>query len=172
MLTNNITDEQKPATALEVHVLTKSSLLEGKGICITVVDDQVNLLSEETHAGTDPVKRYQTCADKNTSDFSIQRKSVSRYFLCRCSYGHCFVLCIVSYRARGRLSKLKHRVLGKYTPQSGYIVIIHLDGSWKTVKSSNQNCLFHAVIQATTNDGAKQKAVEPFSKVGEKVSHY
>ncbi|KAF4088642.1 hypothetical protein AMELA_G00057110, partial [Ameiurus melas] len=50
---NNITDEQKPATALAVHVLTKSNLLEGKGICITVVDTQ-GLLTEEIYSGTDP----------------------------------------------------------------------------------------------------------------------
>ncbi|XP_058251050.1 uncharacterized protein LOC131356177 isoform X2 [Hemibagrus wyckioides] len=50
---NNIADVQKPATDLEVHILTKSNLLEGKGICITVVDAQ-GLHSEKTFPGTDP----------------------------------------------------------------------------------------------------------------------
>ncbi|KAI5619423.1 hypothetical protein C0J50_20820 [Silurus asotus] len=51
---NNLIDKQKPATALDVHVLTKSNLLKGKGICITVVDDQGKLLTEVTYKGTDP----------------------------------------------------------------------------------------------------------------------
>ncbi|KAG7330659.1 hypothetical protein KOW79_006881 [Hemibagrus wyckioides] len=44
---------EEPATDLEVHILTKSNLLEGKGICITVVDAQ-GLHSEKTFPGTDP----------------------------------------------------------------------------------------------------------------------
>lgn len=52
--TQKLSDEHQPVTALEVHVLTKSDLLEGKGICVSVVDDKGNLLTEETYPGTDP----------------------------------------------------------------------------------------------------------------------
>lgn len=51
---NNVTNEENPATALEMHVLTQSDLLGGKGVCITVVDAKGKLLSEETFQGTDP----------------------------------------------------------------------------------------------------------------------
>ncbi|MCJ8731143.1 hypothetical protein PDJAM_G00195850 [Pangasius djambal] len=57
-------------------------------------------------------------------------------------------------------------------PQSGHIDIIRPDGSRETVDSSNQNCLFHAVIQATTNDPndvVQQKAVELRRKVSEEI---
>ncbi|XP_053089562.1 uncharacterized protein LOC113524094 isoform X2 [Pangasianodon hypophthalmus] len=143
---NNIADEQKPATALEVHVLTKSNLLEGKGICITVIDDKGKPLTEETYPGTDPAAGAIKL---------VLPKSP-----------------LTSPEERGIWSKLKDRVTGKDTPQSGHIDIIRPDGSRETVDSSNQNCLFHAVIQATTNDPnevVQQKAVELRRKVSEEI---
>ncbi|MCI4376966.1 hypothetical protein PGIGA_G00197800 [Pangasianodon gigas] len=145
----DIADEQKPATALEIHVLTKSNLLEGKGICITVVDEQGKPLTEETYPGTDPAAGAIKLALTKTP--------------------------LTSPEERGIWSKLKDRVTGKDTPRSGHIDIIRPDGSRETVDSSNQNCLFHAVIQATTNDPndvLQQKATELRSKVSEEVSNY
>lgn len=76
------------------------------------------------------------------------------------------------YREKGTLSKIKGRIIGKDTPWTGHIDIIRPDGSVETVNSSNQNCLFHAVIQATTNDPSdvQGKAVDLRSKVSEEVS--
>ncbi|KAF7706858.1 hypothetical protein HF521_020112 [Silurus meridionalis] len=142
----NVTDEEKPATALEVHVLTKSDLLKGKGICITVVDDRGKLLTEETYTGTDPTA--------GTIKLVITKTSLT------------------SPGETGKFSKLKDWILGKDTAQIGHIDILLPDGSRGTVNSSNQNCLFHAVIQATTNhsnDEIKQKAVELRRKVSEEI---
>ncbi|XP_058250657.1 uncharacterized protein LOC131355984 isoform X1 [Hemibagrus wyckioides] len=143
---NNVTDEQKPATALEVHVLTKSNLLDGKGICLTVVDDKGKLLTEETYPGTDPaagtIKLVLTKTPQTSSG------------------------------TRGIWSKLKEMAMGKDTAQSGHIDIIRSDGSRETVNSSNQSCLFHAVIQATANDpndDLQQKAIELRSKVSQEI---
>ncbi|XP_058251202.1 uncharacterized protein LOC131356317 [Hemibagrus wyckioides] len=148
---NNITDEQKPATTLEVHVLTKSNLLDGKGICLTVVDDKGKLLTEETYPGTDPAAGTIKLVLTKTPQTSSGKG--------------------------GFWSKLTDRVMGNDTPQSGHIDIIHSDDSWEIVNSTNQNCLFHAVIQATAKDpnvDIKQKAVELRIKVSEeyKTSHY
>ncbi|GAA6088176.1 uncharacterized protein LOC113635008 isoform X1 [Tachysurus ichikawai] len=143
-----ITDEQKPATALEVHVLTKSNLLDGKGICFSVVDDKGNLLTYSNYPGTDQ--------EAGTINLLLTKTPQT------------------SPGKRGMRSKLTDRVMGKDTPQSGHISIIHPDGSRETVNSSNQNCLYHAVIQATTNDPKvdfNQKAVELRRKVQHEVVH-
>ncbi|XP_060731332.1 uncharacterized protein LOC132849137 isoform X2 [Tachysurus vachellii] len=132
-----ITDEQKPATALEVLVLTKSNLLDGKGICLSVVDHKGNLLTYENYPGTDPAAGNINLVLTKTPQ--------------------------TSPGSRGILSNLNDKVMGKDTPQSGHISIIRPDGSRETVNSSNQNCLYHAIIQATTNDpkvDLNQKAVE------------
>ncbi|XP_053537160.1 uncharacterized protein LOC108267106 isoform X3 [Ictalurus punctatus] len=141
---NNITDEQKPATALEVHVLTNSNLLNGKGICITVVDHKGKLLTEETYPGTDPAA--------GTIKLVLTKTPLT------------------APETRGVLSKLTDWVMGKDTEQTGHIDIIRPDGSRETVNSSNHNCLFHAVIQATSNDPndvVKQKAVELRNKISD-----
>ncbi|KAI5104597.1 hypothetical protein C0J45_6223 [Silurus meridionalis] len=143
---NNLIDKQNPATALDVHVLTKSNLLKGKGICITVVDDQGKLLTEVTYKGTDPTA--------GTINLRLTKTSLT------------------SPGETGIFNKLKDRMMGKDTAQSGHIDIIHPDGSRETVNSSNQNCLFHAVIQATAHvpkDDIEQKAVELRRKVSEEI---
>ncbi|GAA6109013.1 uncharacterized protein LOC113663549 isoform X1, partial [Tachysurus ichikawai] len=143
-----ITDEQKPATALEVHVLTRSNLLDGKGICLSVVDDKGNLLTYSNYPGTDP--------EAGTINLLLTKTPQT------------------SPGKTGMWSKLTDRVMGKDTPQSDHISIIHPDGSRETVNSSNQNCLYHAVIQATTNDPKvdfNQKAVELRHKVQHEPDH-
>ncbi|KAA0704158.1 hypothetical protein E1301_Tti023516 [Triplophysa tibetana] len=50
--TEDICKPDQPATALDVYVLTKSNLLDGKGIHITVVDENGKQLTEEHHLGT------------------------------------------------------------------------------------------------------------------------
>ncbi|KAK2859991.1 hypothetical protein Q7C36_004157 [Tachysurus vachellii] len=143
---NTVTDEQKPATALEVHVLTKSNLLDGKGICLTVIDDQGKILTEETYPGTDPAAGTIKLVLTKTPQASPGK--------------------------RGIWSKLSERAMGKDTPVSGHIDIIRPDGSREIVNSTNQNCLFHAVIQATTkdpNDVVQQKAIELRRKISQEI---
>lgn len=80
----------------------------------------------------------------------------------------------VFYRERGLWSSLVDRFMGKDMPHSGHFDIVRPDGSQETVNSSNQNCLYHAVIQATTNDPhhvIQQKASELRSKVSQEVSN-
>ncbi|KAL7875434.1 hypothetical protein AOLI_G00103970 [Acnodon oligacanthus] len=138
------------AAALELHVLTKSNLLEGKGIRVTVVDSKGKLLSEETYPGTDPAAGNIRVLLTKTPE--------------NCS------------KKGGILSRLKSRIMGQTTPYSGHFDIIRSDGSTQAVNSENPNCLFHAVIQATTNAPdhvLKVKAKELRSKVSEEIrSHW
>ncbi|KAG1927640.1 preprotein translocase subunit SecA [Pimephales promelas] len=49
--TEEMSKANKPATALDVYVLTKSNLLDGKGIKLTVVDENGKQLTEELYPG-------------------------------------------------------------------------------------------------------------------------
>lgn len=51
--TEDMSRADQPATALDVYVLTKSNLLEGKGIHLTVIDENGKQLTEERYPGTD-----------------------------------------------------------------------------------------------------------------------
>ncbi|XP_060731367.1 uncharacterized protein LOC132849154 [Tachysurus vachellii] len=137
---NNIADYQQPATALEAHILTKSSLLGGKGICITVADAR-GRLAEKTFPGTDPVAG-----------------TIKLYFT---------KTPLTSQGNDSKLNKLKNYSNPEDVPQSGRIDVVRPDGSQETV-----NCLFHAVIQATTADPSNvvlQKVKELRRNVGEEV---
>ncbi|XP_037402060.1 uncharacterized protein LOC119265435 [Pygocentrus nattereri] len=143
---NKITDEQHQATALELHVLTKSNLLEGKGICVTVVDSKGKLLSEETYTGSNPAAGTITLRLTKTPQNPQSE--------------------------RGKWEKFKSRIKGEMTPHSGHFDIVRSDASTLAVNSENQNCLFHAVIQATTNAPdhvVKEKAQELRSKVSKEI---
>ncbi|XP_072231703.1 uncharacterized protein [Leuresthes tenuis] len=48
-----ISDVNRPATALDIHVLTQSGSLQGKGIRLMVVDKHGNKLSEDYYPGKD-----------------------------------------------------------------------------------------------------------------------
>ncbi|XP_034158338.2 uncharacterized protein LOC113528924 [Pangasianodon hypophthalmus] len=50
--TEDMSKADHPATALDVYVLTKSNLLDGKGIQLTVVDENGKQLTEERYPGT------------------------------------------------------------------------------------------------------------------------
>ncbi|KAK3546548.1 hypothetical protein QTP70_026928, partial [Hemibagrus guttatus] len=137
---NNITDVQKPATPLEVHILTKSNLLEGKGICLTVVDAQ-ELHAKKTFPETDP-------AAGTIKLFYYQTP-------------------LTSQGNEGMLNKRKGYINVEDVPQSSHTDIVRPDGSRETV-----NCLFHAVIQATTDapsNVVQQKVKELRRKVSEEV---
>ncbi|XDV26047.1 hypothetical protein PO909_029851, partial [Leuciscus waleckii] len=50
--TEEMCKANKPATALDVYVLTKSNLLDGKGIKLTVVDENGKQLTEDCYPGS------------------------------------------------------------------------------------------------------------------------
>ncbi|KAI7793445.1 hypothetical protein IRJ41_023817 [Triplophysa rosa] len=50
--TEDICKADQPTSAFDVYVLTKSNLLNGKGICLTIVDQKGKQLTEERQMGT------------------------------------------------------------------------------------------------------------------------
>ncbi|KAA0704162.1 hypothetical protein E1301_Tti000197 [Triplophysa tibetana] len=50
--TEDMCKADRPTTALDVYVLTKTNLLDGKGIRLTIVDENGKQLTEERHPGT------------------------------------------------------------------------------------------------------------------------
>lgn len=65
------------------------------------------------------------------------------------------------------------RIRGKPHPYRSHFDIVEPDGSITPVKSKNQNCLYHAVIQATDGEGGdvNEKAVELRKDVQKHVSN-
>ncbi|MCJ8731135.1 hypothetical protein PDJAM_G00195870 [Pangasius djambal] len=118
----------------------------GLGLISEGVSDMISGVMEETYPGTDPAA--------GAIKLMLTKSP-------RTSPGN-----------EGILNKLKRSIKAEDIPQSGHIDIIRPDGSRETVKSSNQNCLFHAVIQATTNDPNNvvlQKAKELRRKVSDEI---
>ncbi|KAA0703640.1 hypothetical protein E1301_Tti015514 [Triplophysa tibetana] len=50
--TEDLCKDDQPTTSLDVYVLTKSNLLNGKGICLTIVDQKGKQLTVERQMGT------------------------------------------------------------------------------------------------------------------------
>ncbi|XP_028848110.1 uncharacterized protein LOC114797369 [Denticeps clupeoides] len=116
-------DSGKPATVLDLHVLTRSSLLEGKGIRIIVTDKDGKILSEERYRGTDESAGEITL--RLTKEREMQKKE-------------------------DVLTVLSKRIRGEENPYTGHFDILRPDGRVVRVDSKGQNCLYHAIVQATS----------------------
>ncbi|XP_064797117.1 uncharacterized protein LOC135517002 [Oncorhynchus masou masou] len=119
-----IGDVNRPASALDIYVLTNSDLLHGKGIQFNVVDQDGKTLSEESYPGTN------SSAGQITLRLTKEPEKI--------------------HSEKGILSKAKDRIQGVESPYSGHFDIIQ-DGKVIPVRSENKNCLYHALAQATSN---------------------
>ncbi|KAM9857183.1 uncharacterized protein ACBR49_000843 isoform 1-T1 [Aulostomus maculatus] len=114
-----------PATALHLHILTESNLLEGKGIRIIVTNEQGKALYEEYYPGRGRSHEDITLQLVKSKDTSEQNN--------------------------GGLSALSKRIRGEHQPYTGHFRVVHPDGTTSNVDSEGQNCLFHAIVQANTD---------------------
>ncbi|KAJ7996407.1 hypothetical protein DPEC_G00236760 [Dallia pectoralis] len=142
-----IGDVNRPATVLDIYVLTNSDLLQGKGIRLTVVDQQGKTVSEETYPGT------------NSSAGQITLRLTKEK--------------IVS--EKDTISKVKDRIKGVQNPYSGHFDIIQ-DGTVIPVHSENQTSFYTAVVQATmsdkmTNDELNKEAVNLRNNVKDQIKN-
>ncbi|XP_034149234.1 uncharacterized protein LOC117594730 [Esox lucius] len=131
---NNISDINQPASELDIYVLTKSDLLQGKGIRVTIVDKHGKPVYENDYPGIDP--------SAGNIELRLTRKP--------------------EQAEESLLSKWKDQILGVGTSHTGHYTVLHPDGRECPVVSDGQNCLYHAVIQATSGDNQhdiKEKAV-------------
>lgn len=64
------------------------------------------------------------------------------------------------------------RLAGETRPYGGHFEILRPDGSVVPVNSAGQNCLYHAVVQATSDNPGdlRQEAANLRNKVKESVS--
>ncbi|XP_041926672.1 uncharacterized protein LOC121690257 [Alosa sapidissima] len=123
--TKSLSSSEKPATGLDLHILTKSDMLDGKGIRIIITDEHGKPLSEERYQGKDKSAGDVTLRLVKEKDTSQQRKGV--------------------------LPSLNRRIRGEHQPFSGHFEVLNADGTFSQVLSDGQNCLFHAVAQATSH---------------------
>ncbi|CAK6981995.1 uncharacterized protein LOC121895074 [Scomber scombrus] len=143
----DISNVDHPATGFDIIVLTKSGLLKGKGICLIVTDKHGNKLSEDHYKGTDESAGTITLQLTKRAE-ELQPPEKSSFF---------------------------SRIKGKINPQpqaySGHFDIVQDDGKVVKVKSKHQNCLYHAVVQATGSDPSDLRgaAVELRDKVKNEV---
>ncbi|XP_041093940.1 uncharacterized protein LOC121306263 [Polyodon spathula] len=141
-----INDVNHPATTVDLLALTKSDLIDGKGIKLIVVDEQGKQISDVKFAG------------KNSSAGDITlRLTKNRDTL---------------ESDKGSLAKIKDRMYGREDPFTGHFGIIQPDGTITALKSEKQNCLYHAVIQAKGNsqeDQIKHEAIKLRNQVRDEV---
>ncbi|XP_035286380.1 uncharacterized protein LOC118234127 isoform X5 [Anguilla anguilla] len=121
---SNISSTDRPASELHLYVLTKSDLLQGKGIKVITFNKDGQPIYENTFPGNDHSAGFIT--------LKLSRKPED------------------SESQRGFFRSMKDRIQGVQRPHEGHYSIIHPDGSESPVISNGQDCLFHAVIQATT----------------------
>ncbi|KAJ7987042.1 hypothetical protein DPEC_G00334660 [Dallia pectoralis] len=142
----NIGDVNRPASVLDIYVLTNSDLVQGKCIRLTVVDQQGKTLSEETYPGTNSSAGQITL--RLTKEKVVSEKET--------------------------ISKVKDTIKGVQNPYSGHFDIIQ-DGAVIPVHSENQNSFYTAVAQATmsdkTNDEINKEAVNLRNNVKDQIKN-
>ncbi|XP_023136771.2 uncharacterized protein LOC111575722 isoform X2 [Amphiprion ocellaris] len=130
---DDICDVNHPATAVDIHVLTQSEALQGKGIKLIVVGKDGKKLSQDYYPGT----------DQSAGDVILQLRKEPEN----------------SQRSEGFFSEMTKRIRGEQSPSTGHFEIVRPDGSVEPVYSEGHNCLYHAVAQATsTNPNTREEA--------------
>ncbi|XP_041833186.1 uncharacterized protein LOC121634547 [Melanotaenia boesemani] len=126
-----ISDVDRPATALDIHILTQSDALQGKGIKVVTVDKHGKKLLEDYFPGK----------DSSAKDIVLQLRKDPK----------------TPQQKEGFLSKADKRIRGEQKPYTGHFELLSPDGSVVPVYSEGQNCLYHAVVQATSRNTADLK---------------
>ena len=83
-----------------------------------------------------------------------------------------FQFVFICNRSEGFWTKMKNKITGQQTAHSGHFEIVNKDGSVTPVHSEGQNCLYHAVVQATGANPSEleQKAADLRNVVKNSVS--
>ncbi|XP_028980887.2 uncharacterized protein LOC105009149 isoform X1 [Esox lucius] len=143
-----ISDVNRPASVLDIYVLTNSDLLQGKGIHLTVLDQHGITLSEESYPGTN------RSAGQITLRLTKEPQKTDS--------------------EKGIISKVKDRIKGVQNLYSGHFDLIQ-DGKVITVHSKNQNSFYTAMAQATmsnkTSDEINNEAVNLRNNVKDQIKN-
>ncbi|XP_078530581.1 uncharacterized protein LOC144817699 [Lissotriton helveticus] len=115
-------DTSCPATELDLNILTKSDLLEGKGIKVIVVDENQKNISTEIYPGK----------DSTTGVITLQLQKVKE-------------------RSEGdsdRIKQIKDRIKGNESLYKGQFNLVAADGSVIRDQSEDKNSLYRALTLA------------------------
>ncbi|XP_078533258.1 uncharacterized protein LOC144819160 [Lissotriton helveticus] len=140
-----LADPGRPATELDLNVLTKSDLLEGKGVRLTVLDEKQKPISTQIYPGKDPA----------AGDVTLQLQKVKQ-----------------DASGQNLIGKVVNRVKGKESPYSGHFTLVAPDGSTVPAQVDAKNSLFHSLAMAKgleTEDRINMAAVELKMKVHKEV---
>ncbi|KAM9728990.1 uncharacterized protein ACNS7B_016739 isoform 2-T3 [Menidia menidia] len=131
-LAEAIGDQHRPATELDLYLLTQSPALQGRGLRLTVVDEHGRALTEDYYPGT----------DSSADDIELRLKRYPE----------------APQQAQGFLYNLRKRARGEQPPHRGHFELVGADGAVVPAYSEGQNCLYHAVAQATRGGAADLRA--------------
>ncbi|XP_078533257.1 uncharacterized protein LOC144819159 [Lissotriton helveticus] len=140
-----LADPGRPATELDLNVLTKSDLLEGKGVRLTVLDEKQKLISTQIYPGKDPAAGV----------VSLQLQKVKQ-----------------DASGKNWIGKTVNRVKGEESAYSGHFILVAPDGSTVPGHIDGKNSLFHSLAMAKgleTEDRINMAAVELKMKVHKEV---
>ncbi|KAM9728242.1 uncharacterized protein ACNS7B_016248 [Menidia menidia] len=131
-LAEAIGDQHRPATELDLYLLTQSPALQGRGLRLTVVDEHGRALTEDYYPGT----------DSSADDIELRLKRYPE----------------APQQTQGFLYNLRKRARGEQPPHRGHFELVGADGAVVPAYSEGQNCLYHAVAQATRGGAADLRA--------------
>ncbi|XP_029428108.1 uncharacterized protein LOC115073646 [Rhinatrema bivittatum] len=146
-------EETRPATELDLHILTKSNLMQGETIRILVVDEKGKKLSTETYPGK----------DSSAGTITLQLTKVREQ----------------TGSATSVIDKVQALIKGQENPYSGNFSLVKPDGTLIPIKSDDPTSLYSTLAAAkgaTTEADIKSQAHELKSKVydeiAQKTKHY
>nr|XP_015208820.1 PREDICTED: uncharacterized protein LOC107078100 [Lepisosteus oculatus] len=119
-----ISDVRRPATALDVRVLTSGDIIGGRGVRIVVVDEEGKQRSVEHFRGR----------DGTAGDITLRLTRAPPQ----------------EESGRGPLAALGDGIRGGEAPYRGHFDLVGPDGAVVPVKSEDRNGFYHAIAQATT----------------------
>ncbi|XP_029439177.1 uncharacterized protein LOC115079614 [Rhinatrema bivittatum] len=138
-------EETRPASELDLNILTKSDLLQGQAIRILVVDEKGKKLSTETYPGK----------DSSAATITLQQTKVREPTGSDTSVMH----------------KFKSRIKGEESSYSGHFSVVQSDGT--LINSDNTFSLYSALAAAngaTMEADIRCQAQELKSKVYNEIS--
>nr|XP_033814323.1 uncharacterized protein LOC117366702 [Geotrypetes seraphini] len=138
-------DEKRPATEMDLNILTKSDHLQGKGIRVIMVDEKGKRLTTETYPGKD------SSAGTITLQLTKEKEQPGRQ--------------------KSLIEKVQAHIKGEETPYRGNFSLVKPDGTLVPMKNSATIYSALAVARGATSEADIQRqANELKSKVYQEIS--
>nr|XP_033793001.1 uncharacterized protein LOC117357011 [Geotrypetes seraphini] len=139
-------DENRPATELDLNILTKSNQLQGKGIRILMVDEKGNKLATETYPGS----------DSSAGNITLQLTKVRE-----------------KTGSESLIDKVEARLKGEQSAYSGNFSLVQSDGTLVSINSKDPASLYSnlaAAIGSNNEADIQSKAQDLKNLVNKEIS--